>query len=448
MRPITKYILLTVIMIAPVLSAQKILTLDESKQLAVKNNVLTKNSRLEIEAASQTKKEAFTKYFPNISATALTFRSQKAQIEMSTPGGNLPVYDGNPVNLLTPTQFAYMPGSTMGLLKKGTLGFISISQPIFAGGRILNGNNLASLGEEVSRYKYNLSRDEALLKTEEQYWQIVQINEKIITINKYKELLLNLINQVEDGYKSGIITKNDVLKVRLKYSDVMLNKSKLENGKKIATMAFCQFIGVNYDSTLIFGNELEKIEVPQSCFVDHSAALQKRNEFILLQKSVEAEELQTKMKLGEYLPQVSVSLSGVYDKFDEAEGRTYGMVSGLVNVPISNWWEASHSLSERSIREEMAKNEFKNKSELLVVQMEKAWQDLTDAYKQITLSKESKAQAEENLKVNQDSYKNGLSNTSDLLEAQAMLQQANDQLTDAYTQYKLKYSTYLTVTGR
>jgi outer membrane protein len=80
--------------------------------------------------------------------------------------------------------------------------------------------------------------------------------------------------------------------------------------------------------------------------------------------------------------------------------------------------------------------------------MQKTWQDLSDAYKQILLSEEAAAQAEENLKVNQDSYNNGMSNLSDLLEAQALRQQMNDQLTDAKASYRSKQITYLQVTGR
>jgi len=80
--------------------------------------------------------------------------------------------------------------------------------------------------------------------------------------------------------------------------------------------------------------------------------------------------------------------------------------------------------------------------------MEKAWQDLTDAGKQVLLSREATAQAEENLKVNEDSYENGLSNVSDLLDAQAMLQQTRDQLTDSLAQYRVKLVYYLQVTGR
>lgn len=448
MKKINLFILVMMLLSINHVFAQRVLTLEESKQLALQNNSKSKNSKLETAASHQTRMSALTNYFPSVSAGGMMFEAQKNLMEIETAGGNLPVYDGNPANLATATQFAYLPGGTMGLMKKGTIGYINVVQPIFAGGRILNGNKLAALGEDVSVYKEKMTKDEILLKTEEQYWLIVSLKEKSNTINKYEELLNRLLFQVEDAFKSGLVMKNDLLKVKLKLSEVLLNKSKLENGTKLATMAFCQHIGVPYDSTLALRNQLAIGELPQSLLIDNSDALKNRNEYSLLELSVRAEELKTNMKLGEYLPQAGIGVNGMYMKFDEGKGRTLGMVFGTVSIPISNWWGGSHELEERSIKEEIAENNFKNNSELLLLQMEKAWQDLTDAYKQYLLSEESKSQAEENIKVNEDSYKNGLITTSDLLEAQALLQQTEDQLIDAKANYIVKKTTYLQVTGR
>jgi outer membrane protein len=414
------FILMILLLSINSIFAQRVLTLQESKQLALQNNSKSKNSKLEIEASHQLRKSALTNYFPSISAGGLIWDAQKNLMEVGP----------------------------MGLLKKGTVGYLNIVQPVFAGGRIINGNRLAVLGEEVSEYKSKLTTDELLLKTEEQYWQIVSLEEKQITIEKYERLLVSLLARVEDAFKSGIVMKNDVLKVKLKLSEVLLNKSKLENGRKLAGMAFCQQIGVQYDSLLLLKDELLMDDLPQKYYVDKNEALKLRSEYFLLEKSVEAEKLQTNMKLGEYLPQAGVGVSGMYMKFDEGDERTLGMVFGTVSIPISGWWGGSHELEERSIKEEIAENNFKNNSELLVLQIEKSWQDLNDSYKQYLLSNESKAQAEENFKVNEDSYKNGLIAVSDLLEAQALLHQAQDQLTDAKASYFVKRTNYLQVTGR
>jgi len=444
-----KYIIICLIwIIAFPVFAQRALTLDESKQLALQNNAKIKNGALEIEASRQTRKAAFTKYFPSISASGAMFEAQKDMMEISTSGGNLPVYDGNLANLRTATQFAYMPASAMGLLKSGTFGMLTAVQPIFTGGRIWNGNRLAGLGEDASEYKNKLAQNEVMLKTEEQYWLVVSLNEKHKTIQTYEELLNKLLAQVKDAFASGIVSRNDLLKVKVKRSEVLLNKSKLENGKKLATMAFCQYIGIPYDSTLVLADTLSVAGLPQSFYVDHADALKNRSEYNLLQASVHAEELQSNMKLGEYLPQVAVGVSGLYMKLDDSKDRTLGMAFGTVSLPISGWWEASHALSERNVKEEIAKNNLKDNSELLLLQMQKGWQDFTDAYKQVLLSEEAKAQAEENLKVNQDSYNNGMTSVSDLLEAQVLQQQMNDQLTDAKASYRSKQITYLQVTGR
>lgn len=448
MKKVLFSVLIMIVTNAQSLIAQRTLSLEVSKQLALHNNAKVKNGALEIEAARQTRKAAVTKYFPSVSAGGAIFEADKNMMEIATAGGNLPVYNGNPATLRTATQFAYMPASTMGLLKSGTIGMITATQPIFTGGRIWNGNRLAGLGEDVSEYKNKLAQNEVLLKTEEQYWLVVSLNEKHKTIELYEELLNKLLSQVQDAYVSGIVTKNDLLKVKVKRSEVLLNKSKIENGRSLTAMAFCQYIGLAYDSTLVLSDSLRIEGFPQTYRVDHTEALRNRSEYNLLQASVRAEELQSTMKLGEYLPQVAVGVSGLYMKFDEGHDRKFGMVFGTVSVPISGWWEASHSLSERSVKEEIAKNTMKDNAELLLLQMQKAWQDLNDAYKQLQLSEETKSQADENLKVNQDSYDNGMSTLSDLLEAQAMQQQANDQLTDAKVSYRKDLITYLQVTGR
>ena len=325
---------------------------------------------------------------------------------------------------------------------------ITAVQPIFAGGRIITSNKLASLGEDITKYQSRLSQNEVLLKTEEQYWFVASLDEKLNTIQKYEEFLNNLLRQTEDAYNAGIILKNDLLKVKLKRSEILLNKSKAENGKKLATMAFCQYLGIPYDSSLVLKDSLRVNDSPQTYYVDNIEVVKNRGEYKLLQASIRAEELQTKMKLGEYLPQVGIGVAELYTKIDEGKDRTIGVIFGTLSIPISGWWEASHALSERKVKEKIAQNNLNDNSELLLLQMQKAWQDLMDAYKQVLLSEEAKTQAEENLKMNKVSYDNGLSNLSDLLEAQAMLQQTNDQLADAKASYRSQLILYLHITGR
>jgi len=119
-------------------------------------------------------------------------------------------------------------------------------------------------------------------------------------------------------------------------------------------MAFCQHIGIPFDSTLILVDTPDGGGIPSAYYVDHSSALECRAEYKLLQASMRAEDLQTRMKLGEYLRQVGVGVSGVFMKFDREESRTVGLVFGTVSIPISGWWEAAHTLQERRAKEHIA----------------------------------------------------------------------------------------------
>ena len=426
--------------------AQKILSLEESKDLALNNNLKFKNSIIEIETAKQKEKSAFTNYFPNVSAGILMFKANKSLFNMDFPGGNLPVYDGNPINLFTPTQFAYFPGMSISLLDEVKVGFINIVQPIFTGGRIINGNKLASIGTEINDLKSKITKNEIIYTTEEKFWQIVSIEEKLKTIELYEELLKNLLKQVEDAYKSGLMTRNDLLKVRLKLSEVKLNKSKLLNGKELAMMSFCQHIGIDFSNDIKLKYDLN-IDT-SSLFIDHNKSLLNRYEYNLLNNVKEATNLQTKLKIGEYLPQIGIGINGYYLKLDKNKFESNNIIFASLSIPISNWWSGFHEIKINKLNEEIAENSLKENSDLMLLQMKKAWQDLSDAYKQILLCDEAETQAKENLKINEDSYKSGLSTLSDLLEAQALLQQAKDNLVDAITNYKIKRLYYLQVTAR
>jgi outer membrane protein TolC len=213
-------------------------------------------------------------------------------------------------------------------------------------------------------------------------------------------------------------------------------------------MAFCQYLGMPYDPALEPTDALVVEGSPESCRVDHRAVLEGRPEHRLLQAAVRAETLKTRMTRGEYLPQLGVGVAGLYMKMDDAKGRTNGLVFGTLSVPLSGWWEGSHALGAQKAREEMARNTLRDGQELLLLQMEKAWKDLGDAGRELALCRESEAQADENLKVNQDGYDNGLLTVSDLLEAQAMRQAARDRLTEAMAGYRIKLVQYLQATGR
>ena len=179
---------------------------------------------------------------------------------------------------------------------------------------------------------------------------------------------------------------------------------------------------------------------------DHQQALTKRVEYQLLQESIKAEKLQTNMKRGEYLPEIAVGAGAfTYDMSDKWSNNS--MIFGSVTIPLTGWWEASHTLKGCKLKEQIAQNNADSTAELLMLQMEKTWIDLLEAFQQIQLDEEAIKLSEENLKITNDNYHAGVVGISDLLESQAIIQASYDDLTEARCSYQVKIAEYLQVTG-
>ncbi|WP_277639264.1 TolC family protein [Bacteroides graminisolvens] len=404
-------------------SAQQAYSLAQCKKLALENNARMKNARLEVSSARQTKEEAFTNFFPSLSASALGYNA------------NQPLVEAN---------LGCMP---LALLKNGIVGDITVTQPLFAGGQIVNGNKLAQLGVEVSRFKQEQSAKEVLLTTEVYYWQIISLNEKLKTLAIVEQLVNSLYKDVDAAVKAGVKNRNDLLQVQLRKNSVASDRLQLENGLKLSRMLLGQYVGIKADSLSIEPISFDEPASPERLRTDHGAALLTTPEYQLLAKNVEANRLQQKITVGKYLPTVGIGASYMYDDLMDKDNTT-AMVFAKVSVPLSDWWGGSHAIKKQKFQTMMAQNEQRNNSDLLLIQMQKLWNDVEESYKQVKLAEESVVTATENVRLNTNYYQAGTTTLSDLLDSQLLLQQSRNQHTDAYTQYLIKQTQYLQATGR
>ena len=406
-------------------SAQRTLSLEECREMALENNAKMKNARLDVEGAREGKKEAFTKYFPNVSAVGTAFKANHGMMDMSVIPGLL----------------------ELSMMDDGLLGGVTAIQPVFAGGQIVNGNKLADLALEVSRYQMRQSEDEVALTVERYYWQWISLHEKLRTIEIVESLVGSLYKDVEVAVGAGVTTRNDLLQVQLKKNGVASDRLRVENGLRLSKMVLAQYIGIGEDDFEIDFTLPAEVPSPELYRVSHEEALPTTLSYKLLEKNVEAARLQQKLKVGQYLPTVGIGAGYMYHNLLDKD-RPFGMVFATVAIPISDWWGGSHAIRKQKLQVKAAEYSRQNANELLLVQMRKLWNELEESYKQVKLSEEPIATAEENVRLNTDYYKAGTVTLSDLLDAQSLLQQSRDQYTGDYTAYLIKRTEYLQATGR
>ncbi|TAJ12643.1 TolC family protein [Marinilabiliaceae bacterium JC017] len=426
-----KFITAFALFILLVSSAQaQVYTLETCKQMAVENNAKTKNSALDIEAARQKKKEVFTKYFPSISASGMAFKANDPLIEtaVTIPNlGTLPV----------------------GLVDDGLIAMATAIQPVFAGGKIINGNQLAQIAVDAAELQNNLSKEEVLQKTETYYWQIVSIKEYLFTLNSVDTLLACIHKDVSKAVEVGVVSNNDLLKVELEQNEIESSRLKLDNLLVLSKMLLAQYIGSPMDSLQCMDVAYFETERKDllSYYITNEESLDRLSSYKLLDKNIEAAKLQTRMKCGEYLPKVGVGYT--YMNEDLIDKHTnHGVVFATVSVPVTDWWGGSHAIKKKKIAECQAQNEKDDLSGQLILKMQQSWNSLMEAEKQISLAEKAVAQASENVRMNRDFYNVGTAPVSYLLDAQTLYRQSCNRLTSAQINFKLKLSEYLFATGR
>ena len=417
----TLYIFLAALAFQSPLKAQQLYTLEECRQMALEQNAKMKVAANKAQMAKQEKREAATNFFPSITLTGGTMKADDGLIQMP------------------------MGEQTMKLLDEGTFGGAMVTMPIFAGGQIYHGNQLAKLGVELSELQLRQTRNEVTLTVDQYYWNIVVLNEKLKTLQHVSALLEKICSDAKAAVDAGIKNRNDLLQVELRKNETQSVVIDIQNNIAICKMLLAQYTGTDMNSFDVQTAVSTELRSPEQLYVNHNERLETTVEYQLLSKAVDASKLEKRLNTGQFLPTVALQGGYLYNDF---MGPSQNSFVGMLNVSIPISWKAPFSVRKYKLRHQNAVTEFNNGSEQLMIRMQKAQIDLSNAYQQALIALNSIEQSEENLRLNEQYYKAGTSGMSDLLEAQQLYQQSRDKYAEAFSKYEISKTEYLQATGR
>lgn len=398
--------------------AQNTYSLNDCRRMAMENNNSLRSAKNISEQDEESLKEAYTKYFPKVSASGAAFKSFKDMVNINTGEQNIKMID------------------------KGTFASISAVQPIFQGGQIINNNKLAKVNIEAGKLQIDKTGNNIILNTEIYYWQIIKILEKQKTLSSVQKMLTDMQSDVSNSVKAGVTNRNDLLLVDLRLNDIKSQQISLDNSLVICKMLLAQYCGFgNNEFQLQYNIDFNNIpEFPNTLKANHLDAVKNTVDYKLMQKNIEVCELQRKLEVGKNLPSVGVGASMSYN--DLMGGKTNGMLFATVSVPISDWWGGSHAIKRKKMAVMNAQNDMNDQSQLLQINMESNWLAVVNAHEQLKIAKQSINQSEENLRLNQNYYKAGTNKMSDVLDAEYQFQNAHDKFIDAFADYQQKITEY------
>ncbi len=439
---------------------QVALGLDECVELALRNNVDVLNSRLDVLAARAQKSEAFAEYFPSISFTAFGYYAFDPMLEIGVR------------DIFSPSTFTDVVGDlvdelapllgidpTFTTLKKGYSAAFMATMPLYAGGRIINGNKLAALGITAAELKNSLQERKSVEEVEANYWQVVSLTEKEKTIDSLQELLDTLRKDLSSSIAAGLAVDTDMLEVRLRQNELKASRTRLHGGITLAKMNLLNSIGYEYTpyimsatdslpyiNDIVFTDEL-KLQEPAGYWRDEYEILDGREESKLLELSVESKRLEKRMVRGEVLPQLGVGVTYGYGNL-LLHSNFNGAVFGTLQIPITDWGKYSHKIKRYDYELQKAQNERDNLDSQLLLQVRQLWLDVTVSWEQALVAEESVEMAQTTVNQLTANYKAGLIPLSELLKAQTQLQQCADDLTDACIAYRTALASYLNLSEK
>src|SRR3712207_5021653 len=466
------------------MEAQRTLSLDSCRALALRNNKQLNVTRFKQEAAKNIRKAAKTKYLPKVDALG-TYQYYSKEISLldndskdalnhfgtivsTAAGNNLTNLIGGLAQqgIISPAMARQMGGLISQIggpiaqagdqlgqnitdgLRTNThnifAGAIMLRQPVFMGGAIIAANKIAAINEQLSDNSSDLVRQATLYSIDQTYWLVVSLREKEKLAVSYHKLVSKLSEDVKKMIKEGVATRADGLKVDVKVNEAEMQITQIENGLSLSKMLLCQLCGLPLDEQITLADENKEILTVLSTddSVQSNAATENRPELRMLQNAVDISKEATKIIRAAYLPQVLltggyiVSNPNVLNGFERKFSGLWN-VGVMVRVPVWNWFEGSYKVRASKLATSMAEMEFNDAKEKIDLQVAQSQFKVKEAHKRLIMANKNIKSAEENLRCANLGFREGVMQTTDVMAAQTAWQMAQSQKIDAEADYKL-----------
>lgn len=470
-------------------NAQRLLTLDSCRAMALRNNKQVGISKVKQEVAMNVRKSARTKYLPHVSAlgtyqftsrsvdllsddqkstlsnlgtqTAGDLQSGLSAIAASEPMQHISAvlgalgvnFDG--LRQMTGQGLQNMAAKLNGLgenlvdaLDTDTrnlfAGTVMVVQPVYLGGSLIALNKMADINEEMQQHSVDARRQTTIYATDKAYWQVVSLKHKQKLAEGYLDLLKKLNADVHMMIDEGVATRSDGLSVDVKLNEAEMTLQKVNDGLVLSKMLLCQNIGlpINEDITLADEDKENIAVVELSPKLDVETAVGNRPELKMLENGVQLSRQLTNLLKAGNLPMVALTGGYVVTNPNVLNGfqRKFGgfwNVGVLVRVPIWNWGDVMYKVRASKGATTIANLELAEARELIELQVNQNTFRVNEANKKLTMAQANIARADENLRTANLGYKEGVITLTTVMEAQTAWLQAQSQKIDAEIDVKL-----------
>ncbi|MFV0313434.1 MAG: TolC family protein [Dysgonomonas sp.] len=424
-------------------AAQQLLSLEQCRQLAIENNKALKIASEQEKIAYYNKKDALTKFFPEIQFLGGYMHNQKNLHLISSSA--IPSAIPLPVPIGEVSSIPIPDNIRDGIWKMGEVdikniwaGGFNLTQPIFMGGKIIAYNDLRSYAEELAKTMKETQMTDVIVEVDNAYWQVVSVANKRKLAGAYVELMKKMDSDISAMEQEGIVTKADRLSVNVKLNEAEMTLTKAENGLSLAKMLLTQICGLEISDEITLQDEnLDNLIIngENETMPNIDEALTNRTEIRSLELATKIYGKQEKIAQADFMPNLAFTANYLWTNpnlFDGFEKKFGGMwnVGVVLKVPL-NFVSSSAKLNAAKAETRIKRFELAEAKEKITLQINQSVYKLNEANKKLASTQKNTEKADENLRYANAGFEEGVIAASDVMAAHTAWLAAHSDKIDA-----------------
>ena len=457
-------------------NAQRLLTLDSCRAMALRNNKQMGVAKIKQEVNANLRKSARTQYLPKVNAVGgymwmsreISILNDDQKEALSNMGTNTtaklqealaPLASTLPAESQAKmagdmTQFAGALNQVGAGIVDGfrtdtrnmAAGAVTVTQPVFMGGALVAANKMADINEQMASNTLEMKRQNTLFNIDQAYWQVVSLRHKQTLAESYVALVKKLKGDVQKMIDQGVATKGDGLNVGVRVNEAEMALTQVTDGLELSKMRLCQMIGLDEETEITLADEesdgLTGISGQSELSGTTDIAVANRPELKVLQNTVDLSKQTTNALKAGNLPTVLVtggymiSNPNTFNGFEKKFGGVWN-VGVVVRIPVWNWGDVKYKVRASKGATAMANLELDDAREMVNLQVKQSNFKVKEAQKKLTMAQSNVANADENLRMANLAFKEGTASYTTVMEAQTAWNQAQSQKIDAEIGVKL-----------
>jgi outer membrane protein len=416
-------ILVFFIMAPGVSAAEKVFTLNESIETALKQSVLIHAAQEGVLGAEAQKKEAFTGFLPKLNTSyGYTWLNREPYMQIPpTP----------PIRVGTQDNYTWA---------------VEAKQPLFAGGGIMANYEASKIGHDISRMDEATATQDIIQEVKVSFFNILKAEKLLGVARQSLEQLQAHRHVAQNFFDVGLIPRNELLQSEVQVANGEQSLIRAENGVELAKSKFNTVLRRNINDPV----QVEDILTyrPYDLNIDDCirAAMENRPEIKSQALKVEQAKSLVKLARSDFYP--TVSAVGHYERVGDTPGVSgtafkdaeSWYVMGVASWTFWEWGKTKNRVDASRSKENQSIDLLNNARDQITLEVKNAYLLMRESEKQVMVAQKTIEQAQENFRINQERYREKVATSTDVLDAQTLLTRAKSDHANALSEYHISHA--------